>query len=59
MKKNNISKQVYLLQGKSQKSYLKYDEVQEVINSKVACIQLYKNKGIVLQKQCLYIKILF
>lgn len=45
-----------LLQGKSQ-VYLKYDEVQEVINSKVACIELSKNTGIVLQKQCLKIKI--
>lgn len=46
--KKYISKLVYLLQGKSQ-VYLKYDEVQEVINSKVACIELSKNTGIVLQ----------
>lgn len=56
MKKKYISKLVYLLQGKSQ-VYLKYGEVQEVINSKVACIELSKNTGIVLQKQCLKIKI--
>lgn len=54
--KKYISKLVYLLQGKSQ-VYLKYDEVQELINSKVACIELSKNTGIVLQKQCLKIKI--
>lgn len=53
--KKYISKLVYLLQGKSQ-VYLKYDEVKEVINSKVACIELSQNTGIVLQKQCLKIK---